>query len=60
MKNVILLKIKNLVWHSHNFLLSYITLEECFIISFTFIFNYYFLCFVVDKLPDFIVIVNNF
>ena len=41
-------KKKNLVWHSHNFLLPYITLEVYFIICFTFIFNHYFLCFVVD------------
>ena len=50
---------KNLVWHSHNFLLPYITVEEYFIMSITFIFKLYFLCFVVDELPAFIVIVNN-
>ena len=55
-----LFKIKNLVWHSHNFLLPYTAVEGYFIISFTFIFNFYFLCFPVDKLPAFIVIVNNF
>ena len=47
---------KNLVWHSHNFLLPYITVEEYFIISITFIFNRYFLCFAVDELPAFIII----
>ena len=51
---------KNLVWHSHNFLLPCITVEENFIIIISFIFNLYFLCFVVDELPTFIVIVNNF
>ena len=51
---------KKLVWDSHNFLLPYITVEEYFVISFTFIFNLYFIYFVVDKLPAFIVIVNNF
>ena len=51
---------KNLVWHSHNFLLPYITVEEYFINSITFIFNLYFICFVVDELPAFIVIVNIF
>ena len=35
---------KNLVWLSHNFLLSYITVEKYFIISIAFIFNLYFLC----------------
>ena len=53
-------KKKNLVWHSHNFLLSYITVEEYFKISTTFIFNLYFLCFVVDELPAFIIIGCNF
>ena len=52
--------LKNLVWHSHNFLLPYITVEEHFIICFTFIFNLYFQWFVVDELPAFIVTVNNF
>ena len=51
---------KNLVWHSHNFLLPYTAVKEYFIISFTFIFNRYFLCFTVDKLRAFIGIVNNF
>ena len=51
---------KNLVWHSHNFLLPYITVEEYFIISIKFIFNLYFLCFVVDELPAFIIIDCNF
>ena len=51
---------KNLVWHSQNFLLPYITIEEYFIIRIPFIFNLYFLCFVVDELPAFIVIVNIF
>ena len=40
--------------------LPYITVEEYFIISITFIFNLYFLCFVVDELPALIVIVNIF
>ena len=44
---------KNLVWHSHNFFLPYIIVEEYFINSITFIFNLYFLCFVVDELPAF-------
>ena len=48
--------LKNLVWHSHNFLLPCITVEKCFITSITFIFNLYFLCFVVDELPA----LNNF
>ena len=52
--------LKNLVWHSHNFLLPYTVVEEYFIISFTFIFDLYFQCFTVDKIPAFIVIVNNF
>ena len=43
------LKLKNVVWHSHNFLLPYITVEEYFIICLTFIFNLYFLCFVVGS-----------
>ena len=50
---------KNLVWHSHNFLLPCITVEY-FIISITFIFNLYFLCFVADELPDSVIIVYNF
>ena len=50
---------KNLVWHSNNFLLHFITVEEFFIISITFIFNLYFLCFVADELPDSIIIVYN-
>ena len=53
-------KKKILVWHSHNFLLPYTAVEEYFIISFTFIFNLYFLCFVVDKIPAFIVILYIF
>ena len=48
------------MWHSHNFFLPYFTVEECFTISITFIFNLYFLHFVVDKLPAFIVTVNIF
>ena len=49
-----------MVWHSHNFFLPDITVEEYFSISITLIFNLYFLCFVVDELPAFIVIVDNF
>ena len=52
--------LKNLVWHSHNFLLPYIIVEEYFFNSITFIFNLYFICFVVDELPFFIIIVYNF
>ena len=51
--------IKNLVWQSPNFLLPYIIVKEYFI-SITFIFNPYFLCFVVDELPAFLIIVHNF
>ena len=51
---------ENLVWPSHNFLLPYITVEEYFIVSITFIFNLYFLCFVVHELLAFIIIVCNF
>ena len=51
---------KNLLWRSHNFLLPCITEEEYFIINTTLMFNLYFLCFVVDQLPAFIVIVNIF
>ena len=36
------------------------SVKEYFIITITFIFNLYFLCFVVDELPDFKVIINNF
>ena len=36
------------------------TAEEYFIISITFISNFYIVCFVVDELPSFTVIVNNF
>ena len=39
--------IKNLLKHSQNFLLPYITVEKYFIIIITFIFNLYFLYFVV-------------
>ena len=53
-------KKKNLVWHSYNFLLPYIAVEEYFIICFTFTFNLYFQWFVVDELPAFIITVNNF
>ena len=52
--------IKNLVWHSHNFLLPYITVEEYFINSIAFKFNLHFICFVVHELPGYIVIVYNF
>ena len=48
------LKKKNLVWHSHNFLLPQV--EEYFINSITFIFNLYFIFFIVDELPAFIII----
>ena len=51
---------KNLMWHSHNLLLPYIIVEEYFINNITFIFNLYFMCFVVDELPAFIIIVYNF
>ena len=54
------LKKKNLVWHSYNFLLPYIKVEEYFIISITFIFNLYFIFFIVDELPAFIIIIYNF
>ena len=50
---------KNLVWHLHNFLLSYITIDEYFVIRITFIFNFYFLCFVVDELLPLIIVVYN-
>ena len=40
---------KILVWHSQNFLIPCITVEEYFIISTTFIFILYFLYFVVDE-----------
>ena len=36
---------KNLVWHSHNFVFSCITVEQNFIICPPFIFKLYFLCF---------------
>ena len=49
---------KYLVWHSHNFLLPYITVEEYFIISIIFMFNLQFLCIVVDELFTFIFIVS--
>ena len=53
--------IKNLVWHSHNFLLPYtIAVEEYFTTSNTFMFNLYFIRFVIDELPPFIIIVWNF
>ena len=51
--------IKNLVCHSHNFLLPYIIVEKYFINSITFIFNFDFICFVVNELPSFIIIVYN-
>ena len=51
---------KNRVWHSHIFLLPYIIVEKYFINRITFIFNFYFICFVVDELPAFIFIVYNF
>ena len=41
-RNQLLLMKKNLVWPSHNFLLPYITVEEYFIISFTFMLNLFF------------------
>ena len=40
--------------------ISYIIVEEYFINSFTFIFNLYFICFVGDELPAYIIIVYNF
>ena len=40
---------KNLVCHYHNFLLPYIIVEEYYIKSIAFLFNLYFLCFVVDE-----------
>ena len=43
-----MMKKKNLVWHSHNLLLPYITVGKYFIIGITFIFNFYFLGFVAD------------
>ena len=46
-------KKKILVWHSYNFLLPYIIVEEYFINSTN---NLSFTCFVVDELPAFIVI----
>ena len=48
------------MWHSHNFLLLFITIKEYFIISITFIFSIYFLCFVVGKLSVFKFIIFNF
>ena len=44
-----------LVWHSLNFLLPCITVGKYFIISITFIFNLYFLCFVVDEITSFMI-----
>ena len=52
--------IENVVWHSHNFILPCITVEEYFIISITFMFNPHFLCFVADELSALITIVYNF
>ena len=43
-----------------NFILPYNKIEEYIIISITFIFNLYFLCFVTDALPAFKVIIDNF
>ena len=40
--------------------LNYITVEEYFIIIITLIVNFNFLCFAVDELPVFIIIVYNF
>ena len=51
---------KNLVLHSRNFLLPYITVEEYFSMGITFTFNLYFLCSAVDESPAFIIIVYNF
>ena len=53
-------KKKFLVWHSHNFSLPYIAAEESFIISTKSIFNLYFLCFILDKLHAFKIIVYIF
>ena len=58
--SIIDFNLKNLVWHSHIFLLPYIIVEEYFINSITFIFNLYFICFVVDDVPAFIIIVYDF
>ena len=44
------IKKKILACHSHSFLLPCTKVEEYFIISITFIFNLYFLCFVVHEL----------
>ena len=52
--------LKTRVWHSHNFLLPNITVEQYFIVNITFIINLYFLCFVVHELPAFIRIVYTF
>ena len=51
---------KNLVWHSHIFLLPCITVEGYFNISITFIFDLYFLWFVADELHDSVIIVYIF
>ena len=45
---------KSLVWHSHNFPLPYITVEEYIVFSITFIFNLYFYFVVVDEFPSLI------
>ena len=52
--------LKKLVWHSHIFLLPYITVEEHIIISITFMFNFYILYIVVEEVTAFIIIVCNF
>ena len=51
---------KNMVWHSHNFLLPCIIVEKYFINCITFIFNLYFISFVVNELPAFIIIIYSF
>ena len=51
---------KNMVFHSRNFPLLYVTVEEYLIISITFTFNFYFLCIAVHELPAFIITVYNF
>ena len=58
-RTIVKISKKNLVWHSHNILLPYIIVEKCFN-SITFTFNLYFIIFVVDELPAFIIIVYNF
>ena len=51
---------KNMVFHSRNFPLLYVTVEEYLIISITFTFNFYFLSFEVDELHAVINIFYNY